>query len=786
MSGSFLIPQTVLDQIEDPYFCCNLQGEVIACNKSFKKIFNGGNQQQWIEVIQNACHGALNQPLTISAINAEGKSLHWLVEVKQDQSTDQQLYFLRCREAETTDYHGQTPEQMDLMAAGLDGFSFTDREGVFRKVSTGFASLFGYEASELLGRHFTEISGPMSFERQEQIRKALYTEGSIGPLEKDYFHKSGRLIPVMCHIFASKNANGSVEGSWAMIRSIAHVRDLEKTAESSKTKYQYLFDNSLDGISRASIGDSMITDCNDAFCELTGYTRDEIVGAKTIEDLSTRDWVENRLPKIKETIIETGLVEIHEKDLVSKDGQSIPVTMRSFAEYNENGKITAIWTLTRDNRKQRQLIEDLSISETRFRSMFDHSLDSIAFFGDSDCCEFANQAYCDMLGYSLEELRQLEYKNYTNKGWEEVDEQLSQQLKERGYTDVFEKEYIHKDGRIIPVSLRASSVKDPTGKSEGAWLIIRDISRSQSTLNKLQHSQQILEQTGRLARVGGWELDINTQAVTLTKEVFRILGLSNQFEPSMDVLMDMFSEDSRQEIRASIEVALMLSTPFDIETEYLGFKTSRWIRLTGRVRKDQRQRQYIVGAIQDITEYKKIQEQLSENRSQLEHLAFHDSLTGLPNKTLLEDRLRHAIYRMNRRKGDLSFLLIDVDGFKKINDSYGHSIGDQFLIQISKRLIGLKRQEDTLSRLDGDEFVLLAENCGRVDAMTLANKILDEIARPVELGDLVLSSSASIGLVVIPQDTESFELIFEFADKSITAAKQKGLNQIVTAQEVKY
>jgi diguanylate cyclase (GGDEF)-like protein/PAS domain S-box-containing protein len=176
----------------------------------------------------------------------------------------------------------------------------------------------------------------------------------------------------------------------------------------------------------------------------------------------------------------------------------------------------------------------------------------------------------------------------------------------------------------------------------------------------------------------------------------------------------------------------------------------------------------IEGTVIDITERKRAEEQVK-------HLAFHDSLTGLPNRLLFNDRLRVAMVHANRYREKLAVLFLDIDRFKVINDSLGHSIGDDLLRRVAERVGGCIRQEDTIARLGGDEFTVLLPGIAREeDAATIANKILEAVRLPFFIEQRELFITTSIGVTVYPNDGADPETLVRNADTAMYRAKEQG------------
>ena len=182
----------------------------------------------------------------------------------------------------------------------------------------------------------------------------------------------------------------------------------------------------------------------------------------------------------------------------------------------------------------------------------------------------------------------------------------------------------------------------------------------------------------------------------------------------------------------------------------------------------------------EVTHYVGLQNDVSEQKSYEKQLAFnatHDNLTGLANRALFEDRLEHMV-KLSRRRGTcVGVLFIDLDEFKPINDSLGHAVGDRILMEVATRLADQMREEDTLARFGGDEFVaILTDIHSEADAFDVAERLLPVIARPYRLEDHELYLSASIGIAVSESDTENPLSLIQQADMAMYRAKQQGHN----------
>ncbi|TQV68251.1 EAL domain-containing protein [Exilibacterium tricleocarpae] len=179
----------------------------------------------------------------------------------------------------------------------------------------------------------------------------------------------------------------------------------------------------------------------------------------------------------------------------------------------------------------------------------------------------------------------------------------------------------------------------------------------------------------------------------------------------------------------------------------------------------------------DITERKAAEDALREQQSRLNYLAFHDALTGLPNRTLFYDRISQGLARAQRNDSKLVLMLLDLDRFKNINDSLGHDAGDLLLKAVSQRLHEGIRDMDTVARLGGDEFVVVLEGIhDRDDVTFIANKLLATLARPVSIHGHEITTTVSIGISVYPQDGDNTDELLKHADIAMYKAKEAGKN----------
>jgi two-component system cell cycle response regulator len=181
--------------------------------------------------------------------------------------------------------------------------------------------------------------------------------------------------------------------------------------------------------------------------------------------------------------------------------------------------------------------------------------------------------------------------------------------------------------------------------------------------------------------------------------------------------------------------------------------------------------------IRNMLEVRLLYKQLEHASREMASLALHDALTGLPNRRLLMDRLSLAIAHARRNKRPMAVMYLDLDGFKQVNDTWGHDAGDALLCLVAARLLASVRQEDTVARLGGDEFMIAVWDLGHADDIDkLAAKVIDSVSKAYEIQGHRVNMTASVGVGIYPADGETGDALMKRADQALFEAKRCGKN----------
>ncbi len=290
----------------------------------------------------------------------------------------------------------------------------------------------------------------------------------------------------------------------------------------------------------------------------------------------------------------------------------------------------------------------------------------------------------------------------------------------------------------------------------------------------LRQSEARLARAQKIARIGSWEWNIKTNAIFFSDELLRILGYNPETPPaiSMEWLYERINPVDIPAVRKAIANTVESRRPLNIAYRINTASGSEiMVSSQGELESDEYGRpSIIIGATIDITARSKAEEEI--------HLLVnYDTLTGLPNRNLLNDRLQQAIANSSRSEQVVGILFLDLDRFKSINDSLGHKAGDQLLRIVAERLRSCIRESDTLARLGGDEFVLILSGTISEDGITTAaGKILAIIAEPFMLEGREIYLTASVGIAVYPVDGEEVHTLLKHADLAMYKAKEMDRN----------
>lgn len=324
----------------------------------------------------------------------------------------------------------------------------------------------------------------------------------------------------------------------------------------------------------------------------------------------------------------------------------------------------------------------------------------------------------------------------------------------------------HKDGHWVWIHDRGKVQFDEQGKAVRMIGTHTDITEQKENELQLLHQAQMIQQTHEAINttdlqgfISGWnkgsELLFGYKAEEVIGKHISLLFPKDTYEIFVKNIPELMK---KEEYRTTLLLMKKSNEKVLIDLSLSLLKDNNGSNMG------------IVGYLRDITERKKTEEAL-------QYQAHHDALTGLPNRVLFMDRLKQGIKKAKRHQEGLAVFFIDLDKFKHINDSLGHSVGDKVLKIIAKRLQDIIRKEDTLARLSGDEFTIIMEDLKHPeDASLLGEKILKTVCGAILMNDQRLYVSGSVGISFYPQDATDAQSLLKYADTAMYRAKEEGRN----------
>ena len=315
---------------------------------------------------------------------------------------------------------------------------------------------------------------------------------------------------------------------------------------------------------------------------------------------------------------------------------------------------------------------------------------------------------------------------------------------------------------------------------------VRYILRASRAMLELAGSQARLADAQRMAHLGNWEWDLACNHASWSEEIDRILGREpGEVRPSRDNYFSFVHPEDRDRFDRELCDALSLEGVYRFDHRVVRPDgTVRAVHVQARVQFQGEDRQPLLqGTVQDVSERVAAQEKIRR-------LANFDDLTGLPNRQHFRERLGSALARAKRAGRLVAILFLDLDRFKRINDSFGHSVGDILLMDVSGRLAPLLRGSDylardaedvgeevSLARLGGDEFIaLLPDLVHTHDAAHVAQRLIEAFSQPFDIADREVFITASIGIALYPNDGDDGEILLKNADVAMYHAKDRGRN----------
>jgi diguanylate cyclase (GGDEF)-like protein/PAS domain S-box-containing protein len=505
---------------------------------------------------------------------------------------------------------------------------------------------------------------------------------------------------------------------------------------------------------------------NALFQELTGYSEPELLGKYSLDLVHPEDRETVRKKAIESLKGRSALP--YEYRFVKKNGEIIWVLEKvTSTEYK--GKRATVGSFL-DITERKSAEEALLRSEARYRSIVETGGAGVLTGDLNGNITFVNEAFCKILGYSQEELTGRPFADFLHPDDKTI--VLEKFAEGLGHPEVeyhLEFRAIHKDGHVVWIYPSVSPIFYNNILSAGMAIVFDITERKQleETINKSEaRYRTILEEI----QDNYFEVDIAGNFTFVNDATCRTLGYSKEELIGVNYSVFMAKEDIEvvyqdfNRVYRTGETIKGLSYKFIQKNGNIGFGELS----VSAIKNEKGEVIAFRGIARDVTERKRMERELHD-------IAMHDFLTGLPNRMLLQDRLGVGLEQAQRNDTRLAVMMLDLDRFKVVNDTFGHGIGDRLLAAAGERLVGLVRKSDTIARVGGDEFFVLLPKITKIeDIIKVAQKILAAFHKPFILDDNKIRITTSVGIAVYPEDGADVETLLRNADIAMYWVKEQG------------
>jgi diguanylate cyclase (GGDEF)-like protein/PAS domain S-box-containing protein len=643
----------------------------------------------------------------------------------------------------------------------------------------GAKAIYGYTAAEAIGKPFSMIIAPERREQAAQMAVQLMSRPSQFEDDGMGLRKDGSRVHVTVTTWPIRNSAGEMTAICTIVRDVSEHHE----AEENQALLALLVESSGDLIHAVNL-DGTIASWNSGAERLTGYMSEEILG-KNVEILVPPDF-EGRVRQDLGPIQEGCAIGPFDAVIRRKDGSEVDVSLTLSPIRNSDGEVVGAAAIARNISQRKQSERALQEAEKKYRDIFEGALEGMCQATPEGRFLAANPAVARILGYdSPEELISM-VRDIAEDAWVNPSEraQYLRLLEEHGFAQGFECQFKRKDGRHIWVSLNDRRVCGTDGRLlylEGFMEDITERKRAEKRLAAATDALRVSEERYRTA------FQTSLDAININRiDDGRFIDCNQAF-------LDM-SGYKREEIlgRTALELGIWADARDRQTMMNMLRQNSRVCGLEVQLRKKDGEIGWgqisvsmieidgvscILSVTRDISAAKQAEEQIRS-------LAFYDPLTGLPNRRMLMERLRHPLAASAKGGHSQALLMIDLDHFKTLNDTLGHPCGDLMLKEVARRIVACAHEADTVCRMGNDEFVVVLEELSKVaeeaaaQAQAVGEKILAAIEQPCLLDNHEYHSTASIGIAVFGDRQDNTDEFLQQAEIALYQAKAADRNTL--------
>ncbi len=659
----------------------------------------------------------------------------------------------------------------DAIESFPEGIAVYDAEDRLLVCNEAYAQVYGagQSAAQLAGTPYPEVARmaleaeqvPPEYEgrTEDWLADRLARRRSGAGAVRHYRTRDGRSLQGR---FVRSRGGGIV----SMFTDVTEINRAQEAYRRLVAEEDLILDTLPVGV--AFVAERAILRCNRRLEQMLGYQPGELKGASTRQFYPTEEaW---RAAGAGYDKLRHDAVLEAELELARKDGSRLWCRLMTRAIDPERPAQSAIVAFT-DIHDSHAAAQALRESESMFRNLVETTNDLVWSLDAQARWTYVNPAAARRIyGAGPEELLGRELRELPAPELRERDLAVFRRVIAGEPVFDYETRHQRRDGTQVDLVFNAVPLRDAAGGATGATGTARDVTREKAAAAALHESVERLRLSVEAANLVYWEWDRASGRMLFGRGPGAAAGRERPI--TFEAYLQRVHEEDRERVRAASLATQERGEPYEIEFRDVdGGGRVRWMHARGQAMAERGGRvRRVIGVSQDITEKKR-------QEDEARFLAHHDTLTGLPNRRLLEDRLRQALYQAQRRDEKVAVMMVDLDRFKQVNDALGHRAGDAVLLQVAGRLAGCVRKADTLARHGGDEFAIVIPGLRAAeDCRAVAAKVLQAMEAPFEVEGRAFAIGASIGVSVYPADAGDGEALLRNADVAMYRAKQQGRN----------
>ena len=657
-----------------------------------------------------------------------------------------------------------------IMDETHDDYFEVDLAGNYTFVNDSLCHGLGCKPEELIGKNYSSTTNKGDVKRIYKVFHQVYLTGQpVQALTFEFVRTNGSTGVGELSAFPTWNENGDIIGFRGIIHNVTERVAMEEALRRSEEKYRIVLEGMEESYYEVDLAGNF-TFFNESLCRGLGYSREELMGMSY--KLYTPPEIVEKVFQAFNQVYSTGEpIKSFPMEQIRKDGTRLVVENSIFPLRNDKGEISGFRGVGRDVTERVQMEEALRRSEARYRTIMDETHDDYFEVDLQGNYTFVNDATCRSAGYTAEEMIGKSYSLTTNSGDIKKIYEVFHQIYLTGQpVHGFIYEFIRRDGSLGIAEMSAFTMRNENDEIVGFRGVSHDVTERVRMEEALKRSEERYRTIIEEIEEGYYEVNLAGDITFANDAACRHFGRSREELIGLNYRDYVPKEDAKSVYKACNEV-FRTGEPMQAFPFATIRKDGTEVFLENSISPLRNKAGKTIGfrfVSRDVTERKQFEQKLAD-------MATHDTLTGLPNRALLNDRLTMGL-ALSRRSGNrLAVMMLDLDKFKTINDTMGHDVGDELLKSVGERLSSVTRKSDTVARMGGDEFVLVLPQIAQPpDAARLAQRILDIFREPFIFDGHKLSITTSVGIAVYPEDGKEIEELLKNADTAMYQAKEQG------------